>query len=162
MSNTRHILSLAALLASIALPLTSSAQSLERSFRDWGVYRHNGGCYIGSAPVNEAGNFSRRGQAYILVVNRSNGEEINVSSGYAYQGKQGAKATIDRKQFPLFTEGDTGWAANSNADATIVAAMKRGNRLVIRGTSERGTWSEDTYSLMGFSGAWKHMKTQCK
>ncbi len=139
------------------------AQTYDSSYRDWSVYTYRGSCYIGSAPIRQAGNYSRRGQPYILVIHRNATlEELNVSSGYPYKKGKEVIATIDNKRYKLFTEGEIAWAYDSNQDREMVAAMKRGKRMKIRGTSTRGTWSEDEYSLMGFSAAHKRMKSLCR
>ena len=40
--------------------------------------------------------------------------------------------------------------------------MIRGARLVVKGTSSRGTKTTDTYSLKGFSAAFKAIGKACK
>ena len=44
----------------------------------------------------------------------------------------------------------------------VVDAMIRGARLVVKGTSSRGTKTTDTYSLKGFSAAFKAIGKACK
>jgi hypothetical protein len=39
--------------------------------------------------------------------------------------------------------------------------MKRGNQLVFKGTSARGTLTTDTYSLLGFSKALARLNQAC-
>ena len=40
--------------------------------------------------------------------------------------------------------------------------MKKGNILIAEGTSNRGTETKDTYSLLGFTKAFKKVKDVCK
>ena len=47
-------------------------------------------------------------------------------------------------------------------DKDIVAAMKRGSRMIINGTSFKGTKTKDTYSLSGFTSAYKAISNKCK
>jgi hypothetical protein len=150
-------------LTALAFSLPVSAQQYDSSYKDWSVYTHRGSCYIGSAPVKQSGNYSRRGQPYILVVYRSKDlAEINISSGYPYKKKSDVKVTIDDDAYKLFTEKETAWAYDSGQDRKMVDAMMQGTRLTVRGTSQIGTWSEDQYSLMGFTAAITRMKSLCK
>ena len=48
-----------------------------------------------------------------------------------------------------------------NHESKIVSAMKAGTRLVVLGTSSRGTDTEDIYSLFGFTAALKLIDKAC-
>lgn len=39
--------------------------------------------------------------------------------------------------------------------------MKRGERMIVTGTSAKGTDTKDTYSLAGFSSAYKAISAKC-
>jgi len=39
--------------------------------------------------------------------------------------------------------------------------MRAGGELVVKGVSTRGTLTTDTYSLKGFTAAWKAINTAC-
>ena len=43
----------------------------------------------------------------------------------------------------------------------MVQAMRRGNELVFKGTSERGTLTTDSYSLKGVTAAMKAIDRAC-
>ena len=63
----------------------------------------------------------------------------------------------------LFTSGDNAWGTgNASTDKKLVDAMKRGQRMIVEGMSSRGTKTEDTYSLAGFTGAYKAISAKCK
>ena len=143
-------------------PALAWAQNYDRSFKDWSAFTHQNTCYIGTAPVKQAGNYSYRGQPYLLVVHRGSKDEINVSSGYPYRKGKDIQISIDGKKFQLFTKGEVAWAYDEATDAAMVSAMKAGNKLVANGTSKKGTTSKDTYSLSGFTAAYQHMKRKCK
>lgn len=153
---------LLAILSALILPSTVAAQNYDRSFQDWSVFTYQNTCYIGTAPVKQAGNYSRRGQPYVLVVHRGAKDEINVSSGYPYKQGKDIHASVDGNKFQLFTKGEVGWAYDEATDAAFVTAMKRGSKMVVDGTSQKGTTSNDTYSLMGFTAAYNHMKQKCR
>ena len=46
-------------------------------------------------------------------------------------------------------------------DARIVAAMKAGADAVLTGSSSRGTKTEDTFSLFGFTAAVEEAEQRC-
>ena len=73
-----------------------------------------------------------------------------------------AVVEIDGKKFTLFTHQDGAWAKNSEADGNLVQAMKKGTRMIIRGTSSRNTKTVDTYSLIGFTAAHTAIGKACK
>ena len=61
-----------------------------------------------------------------------------------------------------FTEGTKGWMVSSQEDRNLIAAMKRGERMIVDGKSNRGTATKDTYSLKGFSSAYQAISAKCK
>lgn len=120
-------------------------------------------CYIGSLPVKKEGNYSKRGDAYLLVTHKGgNQDEVSVSSGYPYKENQAVKLQIGQRSFDLFSKGELAWAYNAGMDKAMVKEMIRGNKLVVRGTSWKGTTSKDTYSLKGFTDAHRRMKQLCQ
>ena len=141
------------------------AQKLETSISDWNVMtmQKEGRtvCYIGSKPVDSTGTFKKRGEAFVLVTVRdASTDEVSVTSGYPY-AKDQVSVDIEGKTFAMFSEEETAWAPDDKQDKTMIDAMKKGKLLVVKGTSQKETSSEDTYSLKGFSGAYKDMKKRC-
>ena len=51
---------------------------------------------------------------------------------------------------------------NGQEDLKLIAAMKRGERMIVDGKSNRGTTTKDTYSLKGFSSAYQAISAKCK
>ena len=43
----------------------------------------------------------------------------------------------------------------------LVDAMKKGQRMIVRGVSSKGTETKDTYSLSGFMSAYKAINAKC-
>ena len=69
---------------------------------------------------------------------------------------------IGTKSFKkLFTSGDKAWAVSDRVDRELVEGMKRGERMIVTGTSAKGTDTKDTYSLAGFSSAYKAISAKC-
>jgi len=153
------------------IPALSNAQTLDSEHKYWSVFtmKQQGKkvCYITSTPKTEAGNYTRRGEPYILVTYRGNGvSEVSTSSGYPYKPGSDVKVTIDKKnKVSLFTSNDTpkiAWANSAKDDAKLVKLMKKGNSILVHATSKKNTYSKDTYSLFGFSKAYNRMKAACK
>ena len=44
----------------------------------------------------------------------------------------------------------------------MVALMKSGDRMIVDGVSAKGTKTKDTYSLKGFTGAYKAISAKCR
>ena len=53
------------------------------------------------------------------------------------------------------------WAVSDRVDRELVEGMKRGERMIVTGTSAKGTDTKDTYSLAGFSSAYKAISAKC-
>ncbi len=154
----------------IASPQAFS-QQLDNIYDDWSVFtldqKGKKVCYIASSPTKKSGNYKKRGEPYLLVTSRSaDVDEISTSSGYAYKRNSTVAADVDGKEkFQLFTSvevQDVAWARNASQDKKIVDAMVKGNKINIKAESQVDTQSEDTYSLRGFSKAYKRMKDLCK
>ena len=155
-------------LASTAMP--ASAQELEflGTFRDWHAFKflENGNpvCYIATRPTREEGNYSRRGDVYLMVTHRpaeNSRDVVSVITGYTYEPGSEVRAVIADQTFDLFTEDDTAWARDAETDNAIVQAMIRGVSLTVRGRSNRGTDTNDAYSLRGFTAARDEINEAC-
>ena len=57
--------------------------------------------------------------------------------------------------------GAAGWLASTGDESAFVQAFKAGSNLVVRGTSQRGTNTVDTYSLSGATAAMKAIDGAC-
>ena len=163
------VMSLAVLLAA---PQPGSAQAPAAVpkqlsvHRSWSVYEvtDNRGrfCYLASEPTDQSGNYSRRDPPAALVVRLpgESGEYLTIHPGYTYRKDSKVRVTVDGRPFDLFTDGDDAFSFDADDDQ-LVAAMKRGSSMTVRGTSTRGTFSLDTYSLSGFTAAYDAMRAAC-
>ncbi len=87
---------------------------------------------------------------------------VSIKAGYAYQKDSEVEVTIGADTFRLFTDAGHAFAYDDKTDKALIEAMARGARMVIRGTSSRGTLTTDTYSLKGFTAAFKTIGKACK
>lgn len=156
---------LAVLFACLSPP-QAWAQTALGTFGEWSAFsREDGGrvCYIGSIPQKSLGEYSRRGDVYIMVTHRPAEKSVgvvNIEAGYAYKEGSEVEVAIGGKTFRLYTAGGQAWAYR-NEDAALIAAMRGGNAMTVKGTSNRGTVTTDTYSLAGFTAGYQAIGKAC-
>lgn len=138
-------------------------------YGDWVAYyyRDTSGavCYMASTPKKDEGKYTKRGDIYTVITHRpaeNSFDVVNINAGYTYKKDAKVVIKIGAKTFDkLFASGDKAWAVSEKADKEIVEAMKKGNRMVIHGTSSKGTATKDTYSLKGFTSAYRAISNKC-
>ena len=87
---------------------------------------------------------------------------VSTIIGYPFKEATTVQLKVDDAEFELFTNGDGAWADTTDKEKKIVAAMKTGQKLSVRGTSWKGTETTDNYSLSGFSAAMDKIDGSCK
>ncbi|MEQ8667469.1 MAG: invasion associated locus B family protein [Rhodospirillales bacterium] len=122
-------------------------------------------CYIGAEPKKQEGDYTRRGDTYVIVTHRpamNQNNVVSVLAGYTYKDRSEVVVKINGDPpVKLFTRDQRAWAYDAKTDAALVNAMKRGTTMVITGTSSRGTLTTDTYSLSGFTAAYNDASRAC-
>ncbi|MCE3232002.1 MAG: uncharacterized protein K0R98_259 [Rickettsiaceae bacterium] len=157
--------SLFVLLACV-LPFSANAQVKDKAFKDWAVYstelQGKKICYIASFPTGKTGNYKKRDQPYFLVTKIGQGVfEVSASSGFDYKVKSDISLDIQGNKYKMFTKGDLAWAADNKQDNKIIEFMRKKNSMSVRGTSLKGTYAVDKYSLAGFGAAFDRMNDIC-
>ena len=152
------LIGVASMTAAVSPAGAAEKPDLLVGFKDWIGYKTTQGgnqlCYMASEPKRDEGTYTIRGNIYAIVSHRPAARSSNVVSihaGYTYKKKSEVTLKIGDKSFTLFTDGDAAWAKSVADDQAMVAAMKAGTRMVVRGVSSRGTKTKDTYSLLGFT-----------
>lgn len=122
-------------------------------------------CVMSAEPQKSQGNYSKRGPVYAIVAHRPAEKrigEVSIQAGYTYKKGAPVTLTIDGKNtFKLFTQGEYAWTYEAADDRKLVAAMRAGSTMVVKGTSSRGTLTTDTYSLKGFTAALNAINASC-
>lgn len=148
----------------------AASQGIERlgDFGDWSAYQFtengNVACYMASTPTTAKGAYTKRGEVFSIVTHRpseSRRDEVSFIAGYTHKKDSWVQVAIGGEAFKLFTQSDGAWAPDKEADAALVAAMIKGSGMVVKGTSSRGTETTDTYSLKGFTKAYKAINKAC-
>ena len=152
-----------------ALPHSALAQDAKSigSFGDWDAYTRgtagNQFCYMVSKP-KEASLRSRRGEIFFLVWHRPDKKEFDVVQldiGYPFKKGSEAEVSVGSDSWVLFTREESAWTYKPEDDKELVAALRKGYRLTVRGTSERNHPTRDSYSLKGTSAAFKAIGKAC-
>ena len=121
-------------------------------------------CFMSSVPQKQEGKFKKRGTVAFFVTHWSEEKSknvVSVSNGYAFKPSGTVTATIDGRNFELFTQEETAWTKDQTSDDAMTEALRKGAVLVVMGVSSRGTETTDTYSLKGAGAAYQAMLDAC-
>ena len=137
-------------------------------FNDWTAFAEGEGknlaCMAVSKPKKAEGNYSRRGDIFAIVTHlpgQNKWNEFSIVAGYNFQPNSNPDVTIGDMKFQLFTSGSRAWSFSPSEDDKIVKYLKNSMRMKVVGTSSRGTITNDTYSLVGFSKAYQKINEAC-
>ena len=156
--------------ALVAALQSSAAQGIKRigAFGDWSSFQFNEdgnpACYMSSEPQKAVGKYKKRGEIYAIVTHRPAEDrigEVSIIAGYSYKKDSTVEIAIGKQEFDLFTQDDGAWAPDKGTDKRLVQAMRKGRTMVVKGTSARGTLTTDTYSLIGFTKAYRAIGKAC-
>lgn len=135
---------------------------------DWKAYRFKDGehsvCFMSSQPVKQEGPFKKRGEVFFFVTHWSADKVknvVSVAAGYPYKADVPVVVMIDKESFELFTQGEMAWTKDQTTDDKIAEALQKGETLIVKGVSKRGTETTDTYSLKGTKEAYEAMSKEC-
>lgn len=106
-----------------------------------------------------------RGDILLFVSYRPGSDvngEVAFTGGYPFAADSTVSVAVGGETFQLFTDGEWAWTHNSDDDAKIIAAMKKGADAVLTAQSSRGTQTEDTFSLIGFTAAVEDAAARCQ
>ena len=138
-------------------------------FDDWSAYTYkvpdSKVCYVFSSPKGSEPKNVKRDPTFFLVTHmpgRKLWGQVSTIIGYPFKKETNAELTIDEMKFTLFTDADRAWAESAIIGKEIVTAMKTGKTFKLKGTSWRGTQTEDTYSLVGISAALTAIDNACE
>lgn len=157
---------------------TGMAQAQEQSTNrvasetDWSVFVEDNPteCWIVSSPkktvnTRDGRTVSVRRSDILLFVTFRPGSgvkaEVSFTGGYPFKDGSTVNIRIGSSSYELFTNGEWAWPASPAEDSKVVTSMKRGAEAVLTGISSRGTQTQDTFSLLGFSAALEEAERRC-
>ena len=104
----------------------------------------------------------RRGDILLFVTFRQGSAgEISFSGGYPFAGGSTVNLKVDGAGYELFTDGEWAWSGSAAVDAAILTSLKKGATAVLTARSAKGTQTQDTFSLRGFTAAMEEAAKQC-
>jgi hypothetical protein len=140
-------------------------------YGDWGAYTASPGgkkvCFALAKPeASETTPPNRpRNPSFMFIATRPADKitnEISIIIGYPFRSGSEASAEIGATSFALYTQQDGAWIKNATEEAHMVDAMRQGQNAVVKGTSQKGTQSSDTFSLKGLAQALDRTSAECK
>ena len=147
---------------SLSTLLSYQALTLEKG--KWSFVKTDEYCYIGSlATSSDLAPEKNRGDFYILVYKNIGSPEtvVQIEAGYDYKIGPDINVKIDQGDYVFYSTEDLPSAAWTNDDKKVIFAMKKGLDLVVRGESSRGTITNDTYTLKGFTVSYNKLTEDC-
>jgi hypothetical protein len=150
------------LLAVFIIFITKQSFSIEKG--KWSFVKDEDWCYVGSSPIkSDLPETKKRGDNYILVYKIIGSEEniIQIEAGYKYNLDKKINVIIDNTNFDFYSTEDSSETAWTNDDNKVIYAMKKGLELTLTGESARGTITNDTYTLKGFTNAVNLLNKDC-
>ncbi|MGE4313436.1 MAG: invasion associated locus B family protein [Pseudobdellovibrionaceae bacterium] len=121
-------------------------------------------CYMVSRPIKDEGKYAKRGDIFALITHRpaeNTRDVFSYMTGYKYKPGSDVTVSIDTTDFSLFTNDETAWAPDPATDTRIAAGIQKGSKMVVKGTSSRGTLTTDTFSLKGSGAAYEAISKAC-
>jgi hypothetical protein len=160
--------------AAVGLALASSAgmaQSVKTigTYSSWTSFTHGEAasllCFATAQPAKQEPSSAKRDPAFVYVSSWPKDgvkAEISVKIGYALRKGSDVTLAVGSSSFKLFAHGDRAYVADATEELKLLEAMRKGSTMTVKGTSDRGTATTDTYSLAGISQALAAVATNCK
>lgn len=156
--------------ATAAKPTAAGSQAVQvATSGDWSVYTARAGkskvCYALSQPKERLPAGLNRDPGYLFVSFRPAENvkgELAVVMGFGTKEDAGGEAVIGETSFALLSKGPHVWLKNAAEESNVVAAMERGQSLLIKVQSGRGNKVSDKYSLAGFTNALARARKECQ
>ncbi|NOX40064.1 MAG: hypothetical protein GXP05_05995 [Alphaproteobacteria bacterium] len=162
-----------AMLAMLGGPLTAQTSTNRVDAKtDWSVFVEGSPteCWVVSAPKSSKN--TKNGKP--VAVNRSDilmfvsyrpgtnvKGEVSFTGGYPFKEGITVNLKIGSASYAMFVDGDWAWPASEADDLKITTSMKRGATAIVSAQSSRGTKTEDTFSLLGFTAAIEEAERRC-
>ncbi|MBU6475628.1 MAG: hypothetical protein KGL10_00875 [Alphaproteobacteria bacterium] len=153
-----------------AAPAFAGAASpvLVGRYDGWKVYRFRDSsgpvCFMSAQPRKEEGHYSSRGQVFFFVTHwpgKDGKNVVSLSAGYTYKKDSRVTLAVNGKTFNLFTQGAMAWTQDGKEDAAVVDEIRAGREMAVKGTSDHGTLTSDSYDLSGSTAAYHAMMHAC-
>ena len=145
-----------------------AAAALVASFGDWGVYTAQTGrtkiCYALTQPKDRQPKNVNRDPAYLFVSFRpaeNVRNEVAFVMGFSTRDNGTAEASIGNARYALLTKDQNAWLKNPAEEGQAISTMSKGQSVLVKVQSSRGTQLTDRYSLSGFAAALERARREC-
>ncbi|MGB0086172.1 MAG: invasion associated locus B family protein [Rhodomicrobiaceae bacterium] len=159
---------LAAGLICAVSPALAQTAKLLKTFDDWQVFVHEANnekvCFAASAPKEMSPKGANRGSVFLYLTTwQKDGvrNELSVKVGYTLKPDSTPTVSVGSQDFQLYPKDDKAFMRDPADERKLVDAMRKGSNLTIKGTSNRGTSTEDKYSLSGLKAALEQVGQAC-
>jgi len=117
-------------------------------------------CYISAQPQDAKPTNVKRDPIYFLVTDNK-GNRVQTLVGYPLKTGSKVQVSVDGKAYDMLIEGSTAFLASISDEDGFVALMRAGKQMIVKGLSQRGTNTTDTYSLSGVTAALGKINKDC-
>ena len=139
------------------------------TFKDWRAHQFTEEgtqvCTMWTQPEKAEGKYTRRGEIFALVSHRPSEERTGVVSfemGYPFASGEELAVSVDGgRAVRIPARGSLAWHDSREINGSLVKEMQQGLKMVATGRSQRGTKTVDTYSLRGFTAAYRAISQAC-
>jgi invasion protein IalB len=163
---------LTAMVQIVGAQTTGQSDNLVATKTDWSVFTEEKPkeCWGVSSPKQTVNSRDgkpvsvKRSDILLFVTFRPGqaGGETSFTGGYPFAGGSKVTLNVDGTKYDLVADGEWAWAANADDDAKVLAALKKGTSAILTAHSAKGTQTEDTFSLRGFTAAMTEAANRCK
>lgn len=156
----------AALIASSVIGAAAQNGVPVANFQFWDVHTASSPqgkiCFVASRPTDSRTEPAGRVRSEVLFMVTIGTNETYAQMGYTLAPDSEVLVTVDGGEaFTMFVVEEGAWLPSRVEDDLLVAAMRRGTEMVVRGRSARGANTTDTYSLRGISAALERAAQEC-
>lgn len=113
-------------------------------------------CFVAARPLAREPAGLRRDPAYVYVSAVTGSDvtgEVSIKFGFPLRHAAPVIATIGGARFILFGHGERAFVADRAEEVKFIASMRKGARMIVTATSDRGNLMRDTYVLAGLVAA---------
>ncbi len=163
-----RLVCLTAFLISLLAAVTAAAEVIG-VYRDWvavtSLDDKEKTCMMWSQPKKSEGFKGKRGEAFAFVTHQPADkrlDRVSFETGYKIGKPDVIQATVGDKRFKLSASGTGAWTRSDADDSALIEAMRAGSTMTVTGSGPGGETVKDSYSLIGFTAAYKAISAACK
>lgn len=140
-----------------------------QTFGSWGVFSTTGKaktCYILAQPKERLPASVKRDAGYVFISTRpaeNVRSELSFTVGYEVKtdAKPEPKVEVGPESFALVASGSNLWLKNAADNGAVLDKLRRGSKMVVKATSQRGNQTSDSYPLIGLAQALDRLAKEC-